>query len=119
MLKLKIKLNSNILLFILLNPLFSQGIFINNTSFNTISISGYHIREAGSTAAQEAAFTLANGFEYIESALNRGLKIDDFAPQLSFFFNVHDDFFEEIAKFRAARRIWATELKNKYKAKTK
>ena len=86
--------------------------------WNPVSISGYHIREAGSTAAQEAAFTLANGFEYIESALNRGLKIDDFAPQLSFFFNVHDDFFEEIAKFRAARRIWATELKNKYKAKT-
>ena len=88
------------------------------SKWNPVSISGYHIREAGSTATQEAAFTLANGFEYIESALNRGLKIDDFAPQLSFFFNVHDDFFEEIAKFRAARRIWATELKNKYKAKT-
>ena len=86
--------------------------------WNPVSISGYHIREAGSTAIQEAAFTLANGFEYIESTLDRGLKIDQFAPQLSFFFNVHDDFFEEIAKFRAARRIWATELKTKYKAKT-
>ena len=86
--------------------------------WNPVSISGYHIREAGSTATQEAAFTLANGFEYIESTLKRGLKIDEFAPQLSFFFNVHDDFFEEIAKFRAARRIWATELKTKYKAKT-
>jgi methylmalonyl-CoA mutase N-terminal domain/subunit len=85
--------------------------------WNPVSISGYHIREAGSTATQEAAFTLANGFEYIESTLKRGLKIDEFAPQLSFFFNVHDDFFEEIAKFRAARRIWATELKTKYKAK--
>ena len=86
--------------------------------WNPVSISGYHIREAGSTATQEAAFTLANGFEYIESTLKRGLKIDEFAPQLSFFFNVHDDFFEEIAKFRATRRIWATELKTKYKAKT-
>ena len=86
--------------------------------WNPVSISGYHIREAGSTAIQEAAFTLANGFEYIESTLDRGLKIDQFAPQLSFFFNVHDDFFEEIAKFRAARRIWATKLKTKYKAKT-
>ena len=86
--------------------------------WNPVSISGYHIREAGSTAIQEAAFTLANGFEYIESTLDRGLKIDQFAPQLSFFFNVHDDFFEEIAKFRAARRIWATKLKTKYKAET-
>jgi methylmalonyl-CoA mutase N-terminal domain/subunit len=84
--------------------------------WSPVSISGYHIREAGSTAIQEAAFTLANGFEYIESTLNRGLKIDEFSPQLSFFFNVHDDFFEEIAKFRASRRIWATQLKTKYRA---
>ncbi len=75
--------------------------------WNTISISGYHIREAGSTAAQELAFTLADGFAYVEAALARGLAIDEFAPRLSFFFNVHNDFFEEIAKFRAARRIWA------------
>ena len=85
--------------------------------YNTISISGYHIREAGSTAAQELAFTLADGFTYIEFALNAGLKIDDFAPRLSFFFNSHLDFFEEIAKFRAARRIWARHLKEKYGAK--
>lgn len=84
--------------------------------WNPVSISGYHIREAGSTAIQEIAFTLANGFEYIESSLSRGLKIDHFAPQLSFFFNVHDDFFEEIAKFRAARRIWAKQIKDKYRA---
>ena len=75
--------------------------------YNTISISGYHIREAGATAAQELAFTLVDGFTYIEYALKAGLKIDDFAPRLSFFFNSHLDFFEEIAKFRAARRIWA------------
>ena len=74
--------------------------------YNTISISGYHIREAGATAAQELAFTLVDGFTYIEYALKAGLKIDDFAPRLSFFFNSHLDFFEEIAKFRAARRIW-------------
>lgn len=85
--------------------------------YNTISISGYHIREAGSTAAQELAFTLADGFSYIEHALKRGLDIDQFAPRLSFFFNSHLDFFEEIAKFRAARRIWAKKLKNKYHAK--
>ena len=85
--------------------------------YNTISISGYHIREAGSTAAQELAFTLADGFTYIEFALKAGLKIDDFAPRLSFFFNSHLDFFEEIAKFRAARRIWARHLKEKYGAK--
>jgi methylmalonyl-CoA mutase N-terminal domain/subunit len=85
--------------------------------YNTISISGYHIREAGSTAAQELAFTLADGFSYIEHALKRGLDIDQFAPRLSFFFNSHLDFFEEIAKFRAARRIWAKKLKNKYNAK--
>ena len=85
--------------------------------YNTISISGYHIREAGSTAAQELAFTLGNGFSYIEHALNVGLDIDEFAPRLSFFFNSHQDFFEEIAKYRAARRIWSNKLKNKYNAK--
>jgi methylmalonyl-CoA mutase, N-terminal domain len=86
--------------------------------YNTISVSGYHIREAGSTAAQELAFTLANGFSYIEHGIQSGLKIDDFAPRLSFFFNSHLDFFEEIAKFRAARRIWAKKLKYHFKAKT-
>ena len=89
----------------------------NMPQYNTISISGYHIREAGSTAGQELAFTLADGFTYIEYALNAGLKIDDFAPRLSFFFNSHLDFFEEIAKFRAARRIWAHHLKENYGAK--
>lgn len=84
--------------------------------FNTISISGYHIREAGSTAAQELAFTLADGFAYVDAALARGLKIDDFAPRLSYFFNCHNDFFEESAKFRAARRIWARIMKEKYGA---
>jgi len=79
--------------------------------WNTISISGYHIREAGSTAIQELAFTLGDGLEYVRWAVKRGLKIDDFAPRLSFFFNAHNDFFEEIAKYRAARRIWAKELK--------
>ena len=79
--------------------------------WNTISISGYHIREAGSTAVQELAFTVGDGLEYVKWALERGLKIDDFAPRLSFFFNAHNDFFEEIAKYRAARRIWAKELK--------
>ena len=76
--------------------------------FNPISISGYHIREAGSTAAQELAFTLRDGMEYVDWALGRGLSIDEFAPRLSFFFNAHSDFFEEIAKYRAARSIWAT-----------
>ncbi len=85
--------------------------------WHPISISGYHIREAGSTAAQELAFTLADGFTYIEWALERGLDIDDFAPRLSFFFNAHLDFFEEIAKYRAARRIWARELSNRYGAR--
>ena len=85
--------------------------------WNPISISGYHIREAGSTAAQEMAFTLVDGFAYVDAALERGLDIDDFAPRLSFFFNIHDDFFEEVAKFRAARRIWAREMKNRYGAK--
>ncbi|HET9477055.1 MAG TPA: methylmalonyl-CoA mutase family protein [Dehalococcoidia bacterium] len=86
--------------------------------WNTISISGYHIREAGSTAVQELAFTLADGFEYVKWALDRGLDIDDFAPRLSFFFNCHNDFFEEIAKFRAARRIWAREMRDTFGAKS-
>ena len=86
--------------------------------WNTISISGYHIREAGSTAVQELAFTLANGLTYVQAGLDRGLKVDDFAPRLSFFFNVHNDFFEEIAKFRAARRIWAREMKQRFGAKS-
>jgi methylmalonyl-CoA mutase N-terminal domain/subunit len=85
--------------------------------WNTISISGYHIREAGSTAAQELAFTLADGFAYVEAALERGLDIDAFAPRLSFFFNAHNDFFEEIAKYRAARRIWAKRIRYTYGAK--
>jgi methylmalonyl-CoA mutase N-terminal domain/subunit len=82
-----------------------------------VSISGYHIREAGSTAAQELAFTLADGFAYVDACLERGLDVDDFAPRLSFFFNAHLDFFEEIAKYRAARRIWATQMRDKYAAK--
>ncbi|MHA1680554.1 MAG: acyl-CoA mutase large subunit family protein, partial [Promethearchaeota archaeon] len=85
--------------------------------WNTISISGYHIREAGSTAVQELAFTLADGFAYVEAAMARGIDVDEFAPRLSFFFNAHNDFFEEIAKYRAARRIWAKRMKNKYGAK--
>jgi len=85
--------------------------------FNMISVSGYHIREAGSTAAQELAFTLADGFAYVEAGIRAGMDVDEFAPQLSFFFNAHIDFFEEIAKYRAARRIWAREMKNRYKAK--
>ena len=86
--------------------------------FNPISISGYHIREAGSTALQELAFTLRDGFEYVDWALERGLKIDDFAPRLSFFFNAHNDFFEEIAKYRAARKLWATILRDRYGARS-
>ena len=85
--------------------------------WNPISISGYHIREAGSTAVQELAFTLADGFEYVKASLERGMDVDDFAPRLSFFFNVHQDFFEEIAKFRAARRIWAREMRERFGAK--
>src|SRR6059036_2706505 len=85
--------------------------------WHPVSISGYHIREAGSTAAQELAFTLADGFAYVEACIERGLDVDDFAPRLSFFFNAHLDFFEEIAKYRAARRIWATQLRDKYGAK--
>ena len=84
--------------------------------WNPISISGYHIREAGSTAVQEAAFTLADGFEYVNWCLERGLKIDEFAPRLSFFFNVHNNFFEEIAKFRAARKVWAHQMSETYGA---
>ena len=89
----------------------------NMPKYNPVSVSGYHIREAGSSAAEELAFTLKNGFTYIDYAIDRGIDVDDIAPKISFFFNSHLDFFEEIAKFRAARRIWAKELKNKYKAK--
>jgi methylmalonyl-CoA mutase, N-terminal domain len=85
--------------------------------WHPVSISGYHIREAGSTAAQELAFTLADGFAYVEAAMERGLDVDEFAPRLSFFFNAHVDFFEEIAKYRAARRIWARELRERYGAR--
>jgi len=85
--------------------------------WNTISISGYHIREAGATAVQELAFTLANGLTYVQAGVDAGLKVDDFAPRLSFFFDSHLDLFEEIAKFRAARRIWAREMKERFKAK--
>jgi methylmalonyl-CoA mutase, N-terminal domain len=85
--------------------------------WNTVSISGYHIREAGSTAAQELAFTLADGFAYVEAGIGAGLHVDDFAPRFSFFFNSHIDFFEEVAKFRAARRIWANVMKEKYGAR--
>jgi len=85
--------------------------------WNTISVSGYHIREAGSTAAQELAFTLGDGFAYVEAAMERGMDVDSFAPRLSFFFNAHSDFFEEIAKFRAARRIYAKRMRDKYGAK--
>jgi methylmalonyl-CoA mutase N-terminal domain/subunit len=89
----------------------------NMRRWHPISISGYHIREAGSTAQQELAFTLKDGFTYVEQAIERGLDIDDFAPRLSFFFNAHIDFFEEVAKYRAARRIWAKEMKETYGAK--
>ena len=89
----------------------------NMPKWNSISISGYHIREAGATAAQELAFTLADGFGYVEECLKRGMDVDDFAPRLSFFWDVHNDFFEEIAKFRAGRRIWATIMRDKFHAK--
>ncbi len=89
----------------------------NVPRWNFISVSGYHIREAGATAVQELAFTLADGFEYVEKALERGMDVDEFAPRISFFFDVHNDFFEEIAKFRAARRIWATQMRERYGAK--
>lgn len=85
--------------------------------WNTVSVSGYHIREAGATAAEELAFTLADGMCYVEESIRRGLNVDDFAPRLSFFFDVHNDFFEEIAKFRAARKIWADVMKNRFGAK--
>jgi len=88
----------------------------NMPRWNTISISGYHIREAGATAVQELAFTLADGLAYVDAALKRGLKIDEFAPRLSFFFDVHNDFFEEIAKFRAGRRLWARLMRERYGA---
>src|SRR6266404_5313099 len=90
----------------------------NTPKFNPISISGYHIREAGSTAIQELAFTLRDGMEYVEYALRRGMNIDDFGPQLSFFFNAHSDFFEEIAKYRAARRIWHKAVTERYGSKS-
>jgi methylmalonyl-CoA mutase N-terminal domain/subunit len=89
----------------------------NYANWNTVSISGYHIREAGATAVQELAFTLADGLAYVDETLKRGLAIDEFAPRLSFFFDVHNDFFEEVAKFRAARRIWARLMREKYQAK--
>ena len=89
----------------------------NTPKFNTISISGYHIREAGSTAIQELAFTLRDGLEYVEWGMRRGLDVDEFVPQLSFFFNAHSDFFEEIAKYRAARRIWHKAMVERYKSK--
>ena len=89
---------------------------VNAPKFNTISISGYHIREAGSTAVQELAYTLKNGLTYVETGVKRGLDVDEFAPRLSFFWDVHNDFFEEIAKFRAARRIWARHMKEIYGA---
>ena len=89
----------------------------NLPKWNTISISGYHIREAGSTAIQEVAFTLADGIAYVEAALDAGLGVDEFAPQLSFFFNAHNDLFEEIAKFRAARRLWAKIMRDRFGAK--
>ena len=85
--------------------------------FNPISISGYHIREAGSTAIQELAFTLRDGIEYVEWGVRRGMDVDDFAPRLSFFFNAHNDFFEEIAKYRAARRIWHKTMTERFGAK--
>ena len=85
--------------------------------WNTISISGYHIREAGATAIQEVAFTLADGIAYVEAAIKIGLKVDDFAPRLSFFFNAHNDLLEEVAKFRAARRLWAKIMKERFGAK--
>ena len=87
-------------------------------NWNTVSISGYHIREAGATAVQELAFTLADGMAYVEESIKRGMDVDNFAPRLSFFFDVHNDFFEEIAKFRAARRIWARVMKDRYGAKS-
>jgi methylmalonyl-CoA mutase N-terminal domain/subunit len=85
--------------------------------WNTISVSGYHIREAGATAAQELAFTLRDGVEYVQYGVDAGLDVDEFGPRISFFFNSHSDFFEEIAKYRAARRIWAHVMRDRFKAK--
>lgn len=102
----------------LITDIFEYGIK-ETPKFNLISISGYHIREAGSTAIQELAFTLADGFAYVEAGMERGLDVDDFAPQLSFFFNSHNSIFEEVAKFRAARRIWARMMRERYGAKDK
>ncbi len=106
-------------------PTPSVGLVVDTIEFgtremplwNTISISGYHIREAGATAVQELAFTLYDGLTYVQAAVDRGLNVDDFAPRLSFFFNCHNDFFEEIAKFRAARRIWAKEMRDRFGAR--
>ena len=95
----------------------SSGAPTHAPQWNTISISGYHIREAGATAAQELAFTLADGFTYVERGIARGLDVDAFAPRLSFFWDIHNDFFEEIAKLRAARRIWARHMRERYGAK--
>jgi methylmalonyl-CoA mutase N-terminal domain/subunit len=89
----------------------------NVPEWNTISISGYHMREAGSTAVQEVAFTLGNGIAYVEAAIRAGLDVDKFAPRLSFFFNAHNNFLEEVAKFRAARRMWAKIMRDRFKAK--
>ena len=89
----------------------------NAPKYNPISISGYHIREAGATAGQELAFTLANGFDYVRRGIERGLDVDTFAPRLSFFFDVHNDFFEEVAKLRAARRIWARRMRDEFGAR--
>src|SRR5207245_2671844 len=89
----------------------------NLPKWNTISISGYHIREAGSTAIQEVAFTLADGIAYVHAALDAGLGVDEFAPQLSFFFNAHNDLLEEIAKYRAARRLWARIMRDRFHAR--
>ena len=94
-----------------------DGVLLHrNARYKPLSVSGYHIREAGATAAQELAFTLADGFGYVELGLSRGLDINQFAPRLSFFFDAHIDFFEEIAKFRAARRIWARWMRDVYGA---
>ena len=90
----------------------------NVPEWNTISISGYHMREAGSTAVQEVAFTLGNGMAYVEAAIKAGLDVDQFAPRVSFFFNAHNNFLEEVAKFRAARRMWARIMREHFKAKS-
>src|SRR2546428_6086876 len=89
----------------------------NVPKWNTISVSGYHIREAGSTAAQELAFTLRDGVEYVEWVARSGLNVDEFAPRLSFFFNAHNDLFEEMAKYRAARKVWARVMRERFGAK--